>query len=116
MIILFTGHRDKLANEDEIDLIHCAYTDSIWMHGGAIGFDTQVNEFAKKHKIKTIICRPDYKKFGRAAPIFRNRAMVDTPDVQLVIALWDGRACGGTAFTVRYARQACKEVIVLRPL
>ena len=43
----------------------------------------------------------------------RNRFMVDSADI--LLALYDGRSFGGTAYTMKYARQKGKEVIILHP-
>lgn len=43
----------------------------------------------------------------------RNRFMVDCS--QRVIAVWNGCFRGGTAFTVRYAKQRQREICLIRP-
>lgn len=43
----------------------------------------------------------------------RNRYMVDNADK--LLALYSGGATGGTAYTVQYARQKNKEVIIINP-
>ena len=43
----------------------------------------------------------------------RNRYMVD--HAQYLLAVYDGGAKGGTAYTVRYAREKKREIIVIRP-
>lgn len=39
MKIAFTGHRDKLANEADLEKVLNDYPNAIWVHGGAIGFE-----------------------------------------------------------------------------
>ena len=51
--------------------------------------------------------------YQRGCYHMRNRYMVDQSDA--VIAIYDGQSNGGTAYTVNYARQQGKEVIVLNP-
>lgn len=43
----------------------------------------------------------------------RNRYMVD--HVQYLLAVYDGGEKGGTAYTIRYAREKKREIIVIRP-
>ena len=43
----------------------------------------------------------------------RNRYLVDHADY--LIAVYDGGGKGGTAYTVRYAREKKKEIIVIQP-
>ena len=70
--------------------------------GGAKGVDTLAEEYADKHKISKLILRPDYKKYGKAAPLLRNEQMVDLAD--LVIIIWDGKS-KGTKHTLKYAEK-----------
>jgi hypothetical protein len=39
MYIAFTGHRDKLCNEADLEKVLKDYPNAIWVHGGAIGFE-----------------------------------------------------------------------------
>ncbi len=78
--------------------------------GGAKGIDALAEEYADKHKISKLIMRPDYKKYGKAAPLLRNKKMVDLSDI--VIIIWDGKS-KGTKFTIDYAKSQGKEVIII---
>ena len=75
--------------------------------GGASGVDSIAESYADTHKISKLIMRPDYKKYGKAAPLLRNRKMVELADK--VIIIWDGRS-RGTKFTFDYATKLCKDV------
>jgi hypothetical protein len=99
MIIAFTGHRDKHTNEDFFD---CLPADALWVHGGAIGFDSQVENYARRHNIKTKIIRPDYQKYGKRAPLIRNHEIVS--GANLLVACYDGRITGGTLYTIKLAK------------
>ena len=70
--------------------------------GGAPGVDTLAEEYAKQHGLPIRVIRPNYALYGRRAPLFRNRQIVECAD--LVVAIWDGSS-PGTAFTVEYARE-----------
>ena len=78
--------------------------------GGAKGIDALAEEYADKHKISKLIMRPDYKKYGKAAPLIRNKKMVDLSDI--IIIIWDGKS-KGTKFTIDYAKAQGKEVIII---
>ncbi|MBQ3064485.1 MAG: hypothetical protein IJC99_06790 [Clostridia bacterium] len=88
--------------DDSVDLI---------ISGGASGIDTLAEAFADKHKISKLIIYPQYKKYGRAAPIKRNHQMVDFADC--VLAVWDGFS-RGTADTIQYAKKQHKGITVLQ--
>ena len=70
--------------------------------GGARGADTLAARFAKENGIKLFEFLPDYEKYGRSAPIVRNRSIVDNADC--VLAFWDGKS-HGTKFVI----EECKK-------
>ena len=101
MIIAFTGHRDKQTTEEFLDMLP---KDALWVHGGAKGFDSQVENYAQRHNIKTKVIRPDYNKYTpKAAPLIRNKEIIRGAD--LLVACYDGRLYGGTFYTINLARQ-----------
>jgi hypothetical protein len=113
-VILFTGHRDRHLDPAQLEMIAGLYEGAIWLHGGAIGFDSQVECFAKAHGIETKVVPPDYARYGRSqAPLVRDCQMVEMAD--FVVACYDGRRNGGTAYTVTYARSEGKRVIFFTP-
>lgn len=75
--------------------------------GGAIGIDTLAEEVADKRRISKSIIRPEYDKYGKKAPLIRNKEIVER--AELVIAFWDGKS-RGTKFTIDYAKKLNKEV------
>lgn len=77
-------------------------TDEI-ISGGAKGIDKCAEAFAKRHNIKITVIRPDYKRYGRAAPLKRNDEIVALADV--VLAIWDGNSRG-----TEYVINKCKEL------
>lgn len=76
--------------------------------GGAKGIDTVAEQYADAHGIEKLIIRPQYEKFGKAAPIKRDEQMVDIADT--VLAIWDGRS-KGTKYTLDYAEKKGKSII-----
>lgn len=69
--------------------------------GGAIGVDTCAREYALSHNVKLTEFLPDYKKYGRKAPLKRNLEIIDYADK--VIAFWDGKS-RGTKFVIKNCR------------
>ena len=85
---------------------------SLIISGGAGGVDTLAEEYADRHRISKLILRPDYKRFGKGAPLKRNEQMVAAADAVLVV--WDG-ASRGTKYTIDYAHTQGKPVTVVQP-
>ena len=80
--------------------------------GGAVGVDTCAAEYARSKGLRLTAILPEYEKYGRAAPIVRNKQIVDYAD--RVIAFWDGKS-KGTLSVIKYAEKKQKpcEVIIL---
>ena len=79
--------------------------------GRAVGADTYAREFAKKKGMKLIEFFPDYEKYGKGAPLERNKLIVDECDC--VLAFWDGQS-HGTKFTLNYAKEKNKPVKIVQ--
>lgn len=73
--------------------------------GGATGVDTIAEKYADRKHIKKQVFRPDYERYGKSAPLMRDKLIVDNADI--VIAIWDG-VSGGTNYTVKYAERIGK--------
>lgn len=73
--------------------------------GGAVGVDACAAEYAREKGIKLTEFLPEYDKYGRAAPIVRNKRIVDYADK--VIAFWDGHS-KGTWSVIQYAEKMGK--------
>ena len=78
--------------------------------GGARGVDTCAAEYAKNNGIKLTVFIPQYERYGRAAPIVRNKEIVDYADK--IIAFWDGKS-KGTLSVIKYAEKVKKECEVI---
>lgn len=79
--------------------------------GGAIGVDSCAAEYAKKKGLKFTEFLPQYERYGRAAPIARNKEIVDYSDK--LIIFWDGKS-RGTRFVIEYARKIGKPYEIIR--
>jgi hypothetical protein len=116
LLIGFTGHRDKVTDPEALDRIAAAHPGATWIHGGAVGFDTQVEQAAKRHDLPTVVIRPDYQNHPpKVAPLIRNREIVDRVKATggTLYACWDGRQRGGTWSTINYARAQGVPVVIL---
>jgi len=117
---MFTGHRDRQADPADLERIAREHADAIWVHGGAIGFDTQVDAVALRYRIPVLEVVPNYKKYPKSrAPIVRNEQMADLTaraEERVLFALWDGRRHGGTYRTMEYGKALGIPVTVLTPV
>ena len=81
--------------------------------GGAVGVDTCAAEYASREGLKLTEFLPEYKLYGRAAPIVRNKLIVDYADKVLVF--WNGSS-KGTLSVIRYAQKVGKtcEIVICK--
>ena len=79
--------------------------------GGAVGVDTCAAEYAKNKGLKLREFLPQYERYGRAAPIVRNKEIVEYADK--VLAFWDGSS-RGTLSVIKYAEKIGRSVKVIR--
>ena len=81
--------------------------------GGAIGVDTCAAQYARRQGLKLTEFLPEYKLYGRAAPILRNKPIVDYADKVLVF--WNGSS-KGTLSVIRYAEKVGKtyEIVICK--
>lgn len=82
--------------------------------GGAVGVDRTAAAAARYSSkgLGLIEHLPEYDKYGRAAPLERNRLIVR--DCDRLVAFWDGKSTG-TMHVVGLARAAGKPVEVIQP-
>ena len=78
--------------------------------GGAKGIDTLARELANRRSIRLTEFLPDYRRFGRGAPLKRNESIAEYADC--AIAFWDGRS-SGTAHTVKLFEELGKPVKII---
>ena len=81
--------------------------------GGAAGADSCAEEYAKRNGLKLTVFLPQYERYGRAAPIVRNKKIVDY--AEKIIAFWDGKS-KGTLSVIKYAEKRGKtcEIILCK--
>lgn len=78
--------------------------ETVFMHGGATGADSQVARYIREANLPCEVYLPAYGAVqDYSAPIMRNLFMLELqPD--RVVAFWDGRS-PGTGFVLREARR-----------
>ncbi len=79
--------------------------------GGAKGIDKCAEIFAVERGLKLTVFLPDYQRYGRGAPIVRNKQIVDYAD--LVLAFWDEKS-KGTKSVIDYCKKSRKECLVIK--
>ncbi len=87
------------------------YNISEIISGGAKGADSLAKEYATEKDIQIIEFLPEYDKYGKGAPLERNKTIVDNSD--MVIAFWDGKS-RGTKFTIDYATRQEKSIEIIK--
>ncbi len=108
MKIAVIGSRDLCPEESQLAQYLLEAEEIV--SGGARGVDTCAESYARKNKIKLTVILPEYERYGRAAPIYRNRKIVDYADK--VVAFWNGSS-RGTLSVIRYAEKINKELDVI---
>ncbi len=77
--------------------------------GGADGVDAWAKIYARLNSLKYTEFRPEYKKYGRAAPLKRNLQIIDYADE--VVAIWDGKS-KGTKHVIDQCKEQNKKITV----
>ncbi len=75
--------------------------------GGARGVDKCAKDFAVKNGIKFTEFLPEYKRYGKSAPLKRNDKIIKYADI--VYAFWNGRS-PGTKYVIDKCNKSGKEI------
>lgn len=81
------------------------------IHGGARGVDSLASSYCKSKNIHEVIVRPKYERYGKIAPIIRNKQMVDVCNNG--IAIWN-EVSKGTRYTIDELRKQNKLLKIYR--
>ena len=110
MKIAIVGSRNiKISEKDIAEIVSDG--DEI-VSGGAAGVDSCAAEYAKRFGLGLTEFLPNYSLYGRAAPIVRNKEIVDFADK--IVVFWDGSSKGSLS-VINYAKKKQKNVqIILR--
>lgn len=79
--------------------------------GGAKGIDSDARAYAKKNNIPIKEFLPDYRRFGKGAPLKRNLQIIEYADE--VLAFWDGKS-RGTKYVIEQCRKLKVPVTVIK--
>ena len=102
------GSRGLILRSDDLKFYVPTVTTEI-VSGGAKGIDTAAKKYAEEKKYKYTELLPDYKKYGRGAPLKRNDEIIDYADI--VVAIWDGKS-KGTKYAIDKCNKIAKGLIV----
>lgn len=78
--------------------------------GGAVGVDFCAAEYAKSKGMRLTVFLPEYDRYGRAAPIIRNKKIVDYADK--IIVFWNG-ASKGARSVIEYTKKIGKPLEII---
>lgn len=78
--------------------------------GGARGIDRCAEHYAIQNRIPLVVFHPDYERFGRGAPLIRNKEIVRYADQ--IFAFWDGSS-HGTKHVIDYCKKIGKPCVVI---
>lgn len=95
--LVIAGSRGLDPTIEEIDaaLLQCDLTwrdVGVVVSGGADGVDQAGERWAGHRALEVVVYPPDWKKYGKAGGMFRNREMAEACDAGLVF--WDGKSSG----------------------
>ena len=108
MKIAVVGSRNLNISDYELDKF-ISENDEI-VSGGASGIDACARKYAENKGLKLTEFLPRYALYGRAAPIIRNRQIVDYADK--IIVFWNGSSKGSLS-VIKYAEKIGKPCEVI---
>ncbi len=91
MMVAIVGSRSLRLSDDQI-APHVPNGVTGIVSGGASGVDQDAARYAKARGIPLREFLPDYERYGRRAPLVRNKLIVKEADY--LIAFWDGHSRG----------------------
>ncbi len=94
MKIAIVGSRELIINNFE-EYLPSGTTEIV--SGGAKGIDSCAAIYAKQHQIKLTEFKPNYKRYGKAAPILRNNDIINYAD--MILVFWNGKS-NGTRYVI----------------
>lgn len=95
--------------KEKYEALILTYEPEFIVSGGAKGFDLYAKQLSKDLNIPILEFLPDYKTYGRNAPIVRNELIVKNSDV---IIAFPSESSKGTYDTIRKAKKFNKIVRV----
>jgi len=80
-----------------------------FVSGGAKGADTLAEKLAGELDIPILLFKPDYHKFGRSAPLVRNKEIVANSDLLVAFPVGESK---GTYYTIEQAKPTIPFIII----
>ena len=106
MKVAIVGSRSlKIENLD----LYLPHNISEIVSGGAKGIDICAREYALDNNIMLKEILPDYKRYGRGAPLKRNLEIIKYADI--VVSFWDGKS-KGTKYVIDNCYKKGKKITV----
>ena len=60
-----------------LDRVRAKYADMVLVHGGGPGVEKIAAQWAERHGVHQVVCKPDWNRHGRAAPFRRNDELLN---------------------------------------
>jgi predicted Rossmann fold nucleotide-binding protein DprA/Smf involved in DNA uptake len=79
--------------------------------GGSKGADELAERYAKEKSLPITIIKPNWKRYGKAAGVIRNKDIITTAD--LIIAFWDEES-KGTLNSINLAKKTNKPCFIFK--
>lgn len=83
---------------------------TLLISGGAKGADSLGERYANENNIETLIFKPDWEKYGKAAGMIRNTDIVD--NAEFIVAFWD-EISKGTKDSITKSEKLGKKILVV---
>ena len=99
---------DQVVLENELNVIKDKV--ELVISGGASGADTLAEKWAFDNNIPIEVIKPDWKTFGRAAGVVRNKQIIESCDY--CYAFWDKKS-KGTLFSINYCKKILKPIKII---
>ena len=99
---------DQVVLENELNVIKDKV--ELVISGGASGADTLAEKWAFDNNIPIEVIKPDWKTYGRAAGVVRNKKIIESCDY--CYAFWDKKS-KGTRFSINYCKKVYKPIKII---
>ena len=62
---------------ERLDRVRAKYADMVLLHGGGPGVERIAAQWAERNGVHQVVCKPDWDRYGRAAPFRRNDELLN---------------------------------------
>ena len=99
---------DQILLENELNTIKEKVT--MVISGGASGADKLAEKWALDNNIPLEVYKPDWKTYGRAAGVVRNKLIIESCDY--CYAFWDKKS-KGTLYSINHCKKVYKPIKII---